>query len=89
MSEFFSSDLGKACLIFWGVLGFLLIWYVHKIKEVNQRDLDHPISPEEETNTEHSPFERLPENEELNYAKEDDLNSLEQSPIQKERGGIQ
>lgn len=87
MSDFFSNDLGKACLIFWGVLGFLLIWYVHKIKEVNQGGIDHqPISPEEETNTEHSPFEISQENEKLNYAKEDDLNSLEQSPIQKERG---
>ena len=80
MSDFFLNDLGIACLIFWATLGVLLIWYIHKIKEVNEEGLNHQSIPSEaEPSAEHSLFESLRENEEQEYSSNDDLDISEQA----------
>lgn len=35
MDSIVMKDLGRACLIIVGILGFLLIWYRHKINTFN------------------------------------------------------
>lgn len=80
MSDFFLNDLGIACLIFWATLGVLLIWYIHKIKEVNEEGLNHQSIPSEaEPSAEHSLFESLRENEEQEHPSDDVLDISEQA----------
>ena len=38
MGKFLLTDLGAVCLVFWGIIGAFLVWYVWKLKEF---DPDH------------------------------------------------
>lgn len=62
MSESMIHDLGIASLVFWSIIGILLIWYVWRIKKFNLNH-DAPHKLEEEHRTEPLILENLRENE--------------------------
>lgn len=86
MVDFFLNDLGIICLVFWGILGFLFIWYLYKIKPLNVDAIDVREFDEKDTNTKNSLLETLREKEELDHQKDIDLNNPEQLTAQKHMG---
>lgn len=78
MVDFFLNDLGIICLAFWGIFGFLLFWYLYKIKPINNDSRDLQKCNEEDTNTKNALLESLQDEEELNRQEDVDLNNPEQ-----------
>lgn len=63
MGESTITDLGIACLVFWSIIGILLILYVWRIRKFNLgHDISHKLE-EEENGTEPLLLGNLRENE--------------------------
>ena len=64
MDNFIIEDLGKTCLMFWGLIGLLVIWYRHKIKEFNRLKQEiEKVEEEAEPEPEIIPLQSVPESE--------------------------
>lgn len=86
MNDNFLSELGIACLIFWGILGVLLIWHVHRIKDINKAQSHHQEPSEEGMSTENSLLEHLRQMETCDHPIEIDCHNTDQPTIQDEMG---
>lgn len=76
MDEFFLNDLGFVCLAFWGILGFLLFWFLYKIKPLNDDGCN--LQEFNQKETKNSLLESLKDKEEIDHQKENGLSNPEQ-----------
>jgi len=61
MDSIVMKDLGRACLIIVGVLGFLLIWYRHKINAFNTSNKEEEEESEMKLNHQKASALNIPE----------------------------
>ena len=61
MDSIVMKDLGRACLIIVGILGFLLIWYRHKINMFNASNKDAEEEDEMKLNSQKASALDIPE----------------------------